>query len=300
MVQENPFNADLASMMSTWMKMAGDSFGQSSQAWPNPFSGKTGESGAEKKPSRSQDSLDALLKTWRMVSSTMGSPENLQANLAGVSELPAIMMQLARISVDGVTRLQERTMNKVNRSSGSSGAFNPDSLDERFFEEWKTLYETEIRKYFNIPQLGLMRFHQEKLNQTADKYQVLQTAMAEFMFMLSKPFESSFKTLQDRLLEQSEKNEWPGDTKELYNKWIPILESEFAHLMRTPEYLSALERLLAAQSAFKSVKDEVIQDMTSSLPFVGRSEMDELYKELYQLRKRVKELEKSDRKATTS
>ncbi len=204
MAQENPFNADLSSMMSAWMKMASDSWGPSQNIWTTTFSA---EDKGSKRTSRSQDSLDSLLKTWRVVSSTMGTPENLQANLAGISELPSVMMQLAKISMEGMNRFQERVLNKVSQTSGSSKSFNLDSLDERFFDEWKTLYETEIRKYFNIPQLGLMRFHQEKFNQTADKHLVLLSAMAEFLFVLSKPFEESLKTLQDQLVEQSENNE---------------------------------------------------------------------------------------------
>lgn len=293
MAQENPFNADLSSMMSAWMKMASDSWGQSQNIWSTPF---TAEKEGPKQSSRSQDSLDSLLKTWRMVSSTMSSTENLQANLAGISELPSIMLKLAKISMDGVGRFQERVADKVNQSPGKNRSFNLDGMDERFFDDWKTLYETEIRKYFNIPQLGLMRFHQEKFNQTADKFQVLQTAMAEFIFVLSGPFEASLKKLQDEIVEQSENSEWSGDTKETYNRWIALLEADFAGLMKSPKYLKALERVLSAQASFSSARDDVIQDMASNLPFAGRNEMDELYKELYRLRKRVKELEKERKK----
>jgi len=288
MSQENPYTAGLSSIMSSWMKMAADNWGQSGNPWSTPFSSAEKK---EKRSSRSQDSLESLLKTWRMVSSTVGRPENLQANLAGMGELPNILMQLARVSLEGVNRLQEKMLDKTGQSSGRT-SLNLDSFDEQFFEEWKTLYESEIRKYFNIPQLGLMRFYQEKFNQTADKYNVLQSATAEFMFVLSKPFETSVKALQDQILEQTEKNEWSADAKESYNHWIAILESDFMKLMKSPEYLKALGRVLSAQAEFSGARDEVIQDMAANMPFAGRKEMDELYQELYQLRKRVRELEK--------
>lgn len=270
------------------MKMAADSWGQTDSAWSNPFQQTRQSSG---RTSRSRDSLDSLLKTWRMISSTMGKPENLQANLAGLEELPQVMMKLACISLDGVNRLQESMYSKVNMTSGRT-VFNFDTLDERFFEEWKTLYETEIRKYFNIPQLGLMRFQQEKFNQAADKFQVLQTTMAEFTFILSKPFEASMKTLQDQLVEQSENNKLSGDAREIYNRWIGILEADFTKLMKSPEYVKSLGRVLSAQAAYSRTKDDIIQDLAANMPFAGRREMDDLYKELYRLRKRVRDLEK--------
>lgn len=277
MAQQNPFHLDLAEMMSSWMKLASDAWGQTSQDW--------------KKTSRSQESLDSLLKTWRMMSSTVSQPESIQASLTGVGEIPAAMMRLAQVSLEGVTRMQQRAMDKMSQTTRSSPSFDFDGLDERFFDEWKTLYEQEIRKYFNIPQLGLTRFYQEKVNRAADRFQVLQTALAEFVYVLSKPFEASLKKLQDDLLEQSENQEWSVDTKEAYNRWIGILETEFMHLMKSPEYLKALQQILLAQSSFSAARDEIIQDLAGNLPFAGRKEMDELYKELYQLRKRVRELE---------
>jgi len=289
MAQDNPFTADLSAMMSAWMKMASNSWEPSHSPWSSP--GGKPEKGS-KRAGRSQDSLESLLKSWRMVSSTMGKPENIQANLAGIGELPSILMQLARISMEGINRLQEKMLEKAGRAP-SSAPFSLEGLDERFFDDWKTLYETEIRKFFQVPQLGLMRFYQEKINSTLDKHQMMQTAMAEFIFVLSRPFEDSLKILQDQLVEQSENNEWPGDGKETYDRWIAILEAEFARLMKSPEYLKVLGRVLSAQASYSRARDEVIQDMASSLPFAGRAEMDELYRELHRLRKRVRELEKS-------
>jgi len=291
MTEENPLNFDIASIVSTWMKMTDDSWGDVSK-FITPLSGAKKSPTNGKKTSRSQDSLESILKTWRMVSSVMQSPDNLFANLAGIGELPGVLMKLAQTSVEGISRFQNRMQDKISQAADHRGIFDFDSFDEGFFDDWKQLYETEIRKYLNIPQLGLTRFYQEKFAQVVDKHQLLQSALGEFIFILFKPIEESMKTLQDQLAEQSEGPGISGDAKETYQQWISILEADYALLLKSPEYLRVLGKVLNAMTDFSQVKDEIIQDMASGLPFPGRKEMDELYKELYRLRKRVRELEK--------
>jgi polyhydroxyalkanoate synthase subunit PhaE len=293
MTQENPFNIDMNAILSTWMKMSSDSWGDMNKM-STPFSGTERKAGGKQRSSRSQNSLDSILKTWRMVSSAMNQPDSLNANLSGIGELPSVLMKLAQNSVEGISRFQAQVQDKMNRAADHKGLFDFDNFDESFFHDWKQLYEQEIRKYLNIPQLGLTRFYQEKLAQAVDKHQLLQSALGEFMFILFKPIEESMKTLQDQLADQSEPAEWAGNAKETYQQWIGILETDYNQVLKSPEYLNVLGKLIKAMTDFSNVKDEIVQDLASSLPFPGRKEMDELYKEMYRLRKRVKELEKKN------
>jgi polyhydroxyalkanoate synthesis regulator phasin len=45
-------------------------------------------------------------------------------------------------------------------------------------------------------------------------------------------------------------------------------------------------------SEFSAAKKEILQDFLNTLPVPTHKEMDELYKEIYLLKKRIKELEK--------
>ena len=293
MTQENPLNFDMNAILSTWMKMSNNSWGDMNNVF-TPFSESKKGAGNKQRTSRSQDSLDSILKTWRMVSSAMNRPDSLNANISGIGELPAILIKLAQTSVEGITRFQNRVQEKMTQAADHRGLFDIDGFDEGFFGDWKQMYEQEIRKYLNIPQLGLMRFYQEKVGQAVDKHQLLQSAMGEFMFILFKPIEASMKTLQDQMAEQPDDAEWAGNAKEIYRKWIAILEADYDKLLKSPEYLSVLGKVLKAMTDFSNIKDDIVQDLASSLPFPGRKEMDELYKELYRLRKRVKDLEKKN------
>ncbi|NQU63982.1 MAG: hypothetical protein HQ517_06825 [SAR324 cluster bacterium] len=297
MNEENPLNFDMNALLSTWMKMTTKPWGDLDKMFTT--SSKAEKKAGGKQSSHSQDSLESILKTWRMLSSTMNSPDNLSANLDGIGELPNVLLKLAQTNIDGITRFQNRVQDSMNQAADHKGLFNLDALDEGFFDDWKQLYEKEIRKYLHIPQLGLTRFYQEKINQAVDKHQLLQSVMSEFLYILFKPMKESMKTLQDQLAEESEAEGLNSNAKETYQKWIAILESNYARLLRSPEYLQLQGKVLNATTDFSEIKDEIIQDMASGLPFPGRKEMDELYKELYRLRKRVRELEKRNQ-ATAS
>jgi polyhydroxyalkanoate synthesis regulator phasin len=63
-------------------------------------------------------------------------------------------------------------------------------------------------------------------------------------------------------------------------------------LFQSPEYIRTLNKTLDTMSEFSKAKKEILQDFLNMLPVPTHKEMDELYKEIYLLKKRIKELEK--------
>ncbi len=296
-MENNPFNnLDMSSLMTSWMKMATDSFQTTGGLWTDKTASKSETSKKRpEKTGKTQASLDSILKTWRIFSSTMGNPDTLQAGMSGISELPSVMMKMAQSSMTGFTRIQEQLEKRIKKTGESSGKFSFEQPDESFFANWKSIYEKEFQQYFNLPQLGLTRFHQEKANRAMDKFNLLQSTMGEFMTILFQPVERSFRTLQNSIEELSKQGELSSDVKTYYQMWIQILETEYGKLFISPEYLLSLGKTLSSLSEFSAAKEEVLQDLISTLPIPSQGEMDELYKELYTLRKRVRNLEKSDK-----
>jgi polyhydroxyalkanoate synthesis regulator phasin len=71
-------------------------------------------------------------------------------------------------------------------------------------------------------------------------------------------------------------------------------------LFKSPEYNRTLSALFDHLSEYIISKNEVLQDMLQALPLPTYKEMDELYKDLHILKKRVKELERQLPKASRS
>ena len=64
------------------------------------------------------------------------------------------------------------------------------------------------------------------------------------------------------------------------------------NLFKSPEYLAAFREMLDQVENFANAKNEVLQDLLQSLPVPTNRDMDNIYKDLYLLKKRVRVLEK--------
>ena len=154
------------------------------------------------------------------------------------------------------------------------------------------MYESEFRQFFRIPQLGLTRTYQEKINRALDQYNIFQSTMAEFTRLIALPIARSFVVMQETLGDMAEKGTIPDDSQKYYQLWIRILEGHYMTLFQSPEYIQTLAQTLKTLSDFSAARDAVLEDMLSSLPIPRRKEIDELERDVYELKKRVRMLEK--------
>jgi hypothetical protein len=154
------------------------------------------------------------------------------------------------------------------------------------------MYEKEYQKFFKVPQLGLTREYQERINDAMDKFHLFQTSCSRFLRLLYLPFQRSIAVIQDKVANLAKTSALPDDSQEYYHMWIKNLEDHFMELFHTPEYVETLTSTVSALSRFSEARDAVIEDLISGLPLAPRSELDELAKEMHELKRRLRRLEK--------
>jgi polyhydroxyalkanoate synthase subunit PhaE len=291
MNENKPDATGSEAMIADWIKFVTDFWGGQSQMWqqphaaPNPASQKSGGHSAE-------SALDAAIRNWQAVSAAMSAPESMESLLKGAGAMPELLAKMTQNTVDGYIQLQQKWLERCGRIGETVDAYSFERLDENMFRAWIDMYETEFRQFFNIPQLGLARGYQEKFNLAVDKYNIYHSTLAEFVRVLSLPLSHSVAVMQDKLGEMAEKGVLPDDSQKYYQIWIKILEGHYMKLFQSPEYNRILANTLNAISDFSASKDAVIQDMLSVLPIPSRKEIDDLERELYELKKRIRALEK--------
>ena len=74
--------------------------------------------------------------------------------------------------------------------------------------------------------------------------------------------------------------------------WIKILEGHYMTLFQSSEYGRAQQNVLNTMSDFSVIKNDLMQDMLNTMPIATQKDLDDLYKEMYLLKKRIKVLEK--------
>ncbi|MCK8601557.1 poly(R)-hydroxyalkanoic acid synthase subunit PhaE [Desulfoferrobacter suflitae] len=284
-----------SSLLNAWTQATADFWATASQEWSAGFPGLSGNFGpaAGDAQSRTQEQWQAALKMWQTISSSFSSPEATEALLKGMQTWPEISSKLIRTIWEGYSHLHQHWLRKLGRLGETTEAYKFENLDQEIFKTWQELYQKEIQPYLQAPQLGLTRFYQERANDAVDKFHLYQAAVGEFIHMLHLPMEKSVRVVYEKIEELAKEGQLSEDFKEYYNIWIKVLEGHYMTLFKSPDYLQCLAQTLNAANEFKMARHRLLIDMLQPLPLPTNREMDELYKELYLLKKRVRELEQN-------
>jgi len=283
---------DPEALFSTWMKTIGDFWQGAFKTWnPDAATQSSSQNRNKFKSTNFKGNLRATMSAFQAAATGMTDPAALQSLFKGAGAMPELLARLAQTSLGSFVQMQQKLFESAGRIGKSAEAYNFDELDENVFRSWADIYEKEFKQFLNVPQLGLTRLYQEKGNLVLDKYMVFQTALAEFSRLLALPVARSFNVLQAELGELAEKGELPEDSKVYYNMWVKILEEHYMTLFQSPEYIKSLGHTLTTMSEFTRARNDLVEDFLGALPIPRQKEVDELYEELYRLKKRIKILE---------
>ena len=294
MNEKNEDPLGMATIVTAWTKAMGNLWANPSMPWgAQPGQQPAGAEADNRTDSNAQAAMAAALKNWQTMAAAMAAPESMSALLKGSGAMPELLLKLAQTSMSSMTELHEKMIQRLARMGDSVEAYQFKDIDENMFRVWTDIYEKEFQQFFQIPQLGLMRTYQEKANQVADKYNLLQSTLSEFTRLLAMPFNRSMVVMQEKLGEMANSGELTEDTKVYYNMWVKVLEGHFMTLFQTPQYVETLSRTISALADFANARNAAMEDLLGMLPVAKRSEMDDMARELYQLKQRLRKLEKS-------
>lgn len=220
----------------------------------------------------------------------LSEPENLDTLFKATDTVPEFIMKISRQVWEGYLETQKTWTESAVRIGKHEKAYNFDDIDHETFDTIRKIYEKEFQQYFYIPKIGLARCYQERASTAMDKYNIFQTALSEFIYMFYVPLEKSMVAMQEKVKEMVESGEIKENYKEYYSTWIKILEEHYMMLLQSPEYTEVMDRTIKALVTYRQSRDELTYDILQNLPIPTNREMDELYKEFYELKKKVREL----------
>jgi len=289
-------NSAPETLLEAWMKSATRFWDSMAKAWTGPLSAsETPKPPGGAHESRARESMGSTLRMWQTISSTMIEPGAMDSLFQGINALPEVLTKTAQTGWEKFFAFQRQWFERAGKIGERTEAYKFDNLDQDAFRAWAEIYEEEFRKFLNVPQLGLTRAYQERMGRFTDRFNLFQGAMAQFIYLLYLPMEKSFKVMQERLEALSREKQLPENSQDYYRMWVKILEGHFMTLFKSSEYTQVLGKTLSAMEDFMVAKNEMLQDFVQMLPVPTQKDMDGLYKELYFLKRRVKQLEKSSR-----
>jgi hypothetical protein len=288
--KQDPFGFE--AMLGAWTESMNAFW--SSVASPTAAAGEKPDAspGSENRSSSARlDAMGKAVRSWHTITAAMTAPESVNALLKSAGAMPDILAQLTQSAMDSLLELQRSAMAQTERIGTSVEAYRFENLDENMLHVWTEIYEKEFRRFFQIPQLGLTRTYQEKLNTAMDAYNRFQSTFAEFLRLLTLPFGQALVVMQDQMGELAANGELPDDSQVYYRMWVKVLEGHFMTLFQTPEYVETLGQTIGVLTEFSEAKNTLLEDMLQCLPVASRTELDDLARQVYELKKRVRQLE---------
>ncbi|MCW7753724.1 hypothetical protein OOT00_06970 [Desulfobotulus sp. H1] len=281
--------------MQNWAENTGLFLRSLSGAWNNasrdfPRQAETMQQNMARTMAEGWEGMRKTMENWGQGMPKDGHNAFEPSDIAGQLEAANRFMQLFQKQTDFI---QKRFMENAGKIGEVFETMETSGSGSELFHAWQEIYEKEIRKVFHIPQVGLGREYQERMMAALDRFSLFHGNAIELLHFLYVPMEQSFLQLQKDMEQMVAEGRIPEDQEDYYKLWLQKLESHYMELFRSPEYTSVLGKTLSAMGEFKSARDAMMEDSLQSIPVPTRSEMDELYKELYTLKKRVRELEKS-------
>jgi class III poly(R)-hydroxyalkanoic acid synthase PhaE subunit len=236
-----------------------------------------------------------LIKSWSTITSNLSNADDISIFFKEEKNNPQEFSKIIQKGWKDLIRIQQEWLKNAPNVNELTGVGRTENINQNILNTWTELYENEFRKYFTIPQLGLAREYQEKTVRAFDKLNIFQTKTSEFMNFLLGPMKKSFDAIQEELIATAKEGNTPKNGKNYYKEWVKKLENYYNELYKTAEYTQAMGETLTAMEEFITVRNDLLQDMMKSLPIPSQNEMDELYKDIYQLKKRLQKLEKKQK-----
>ena len=151
-------------------------------------------------------------------------------------------------------------------------------------------------KEFYTPMLHLISKDKEKENielilATFDKSMNYGSELVKIQSLLYSTGQKVAEEIGIHILEKTKLEDFDYSFQNLFNEWVKISEKQYIDLFKTDEFSFVKAVLLKLSLEINKNIEKQFESRIEFLPLVVKSELDELYKTIYDLKKTVKALE---------
>lgn len=167
---------------------------------------------------------------------------------------------------------------------------HPEALMKMFHNAFGA-FESTFGRSFHVPAVGKDREKMELVSRCIDDLSVYLSKNAEFQHAMYLTGLEATEKVVAALALKIEEGQDLSRFDDFFDLWIDVHEKTFYATFQTTEYARLKGELLEAGLNARKHYFKLMEIQLFDLPIALRSEMDDLYKTLYDLRKTVKRLE---------
>jgi class III poly(R)-hydroxyalkanoic acid synthase PhaE subunit len=154
-------------------------------------------------------------------------------------------------------------------------------------------------KAFKMPQVGKDKEKVELLMTCFDKYSEYIAKNTEFQYEMYVTGQNAMEKVVKAIGEKIKKGDQVKHYDEFFKLWTDINEDEYYELFKTERFSKVQGRLLQAAMDARAHIQKLMELYLDDYPVVLRSEINDLYKSFYELKKKVRGLEKQLKAVST-
>jgi polyhydroxyalkanoate synthase subunit PhaE len=254
--------------------------------------------------------LELSLRAWTTIAPKIESGENWQTALLNCTDMwrqqllqfpqemqkafqdSSELWQLYREQWRGFVQPWAEPVRRAPWHFGQASTGNGSALIEFAHLYWDA-YEGTFGRLLESPSLGHTREMNEDLLKGFDAWLDYRRASFEYQVTLGGTWIHAFEEIMRQLVAQAEKGETVPGVRKLLFLWVDVVDHTFTEVFRSEEYIRLQGQLVNAAAAYRLREREIADAFLKASHLPSRSELDEGYRRIYELRKEVKELRKA-------
>ncbi len=164
-------------------------------------------------------------------------------------------------------------------------------LTHEFFDQWLKTYESTYGRLVEMPAMGPMRERSEKMVRSFSVSVNLYTAWMESLVNFQNIFIEAMRRMREKMTTEIEGEALPEKYRDFYQLWIETYSETFKEFLKSGHFASDMGRLTSYYVDFqKSNRDLLEENVLKPINLPTRTEIDEMNREIYTLKKTAKSL----------
>ena len=188
----------------------------------------------------------------------------------------------------------EESNEKQNKRTASADPLKTylESTQE-FFDTWMNNYQSTFGKLTQVPAFGPIREKQEKMMKGFPVYINLYNTWVESNINFQTVFTEAMKKTYEKMITETKGEITTTKYKDFYKIWLETYSQTLKEFMKSGHFTSDMGKLMTNFMDYQKYNKEMIEEnilKPGNLP--TKTEIDEINKDLYTLRKTLKDLDK--------
>ncbi|MBD2015584.1 hypothetical protein H6F96_16630 [Microcoleus sp. FACHB-53] len=155
------------------------------------------------------------------------------------------------------------------------------------------IYEKTFGSVLQSPSLGYTREFNNKLFKSFDAWINFSKASVDYQLVLVEVWLKAFEELTRELASSKEKDDTVQNWQQFLQVWSSVFDRVFAQTFRSEDALEIQGKFLNSAMTYRLHQQQLMEVFLKMNDLPSRSEVDEIHRSIYELRKEIKSLKKS-------